>query len=95
MGEPEVKLYAGGEMVGTIYPNHKAQTWMPLENIPRVVVDAVLTAEDRRFWTHPGMDPVAVARAFPVNLKRNVFPAKYSALIKEMCAEGKPAQKSA
>ena len=71
VGEPEVKLYAGTEMVGAIYPSHKAQTWMPLENIPRVVIDAVLTAEDRRFWTHPGIDPVAVARAFHVNLKRN------------------------
>src|SRR4029077_2926454 len=63
--------YAGAEMVGVIYPSHKAQTWMSLEKIPREVIDAVLTAEDRRFWTHPGLDPVAVARGFHVNLKQN------------------------
>jgi membrane peptidoglycan carboxypeptidase len=44
---------------------------MSLDKIPREVIDAVLTAEDRRFWTHPGIDPVAVARAFHVNFKRN------------------------
>jgi len=71
VSEPEVRLYAGAEMVGVIYPSHKAQTWMSLEKIPREVIDAVLTAEDRRFWTHPGIDPVAVARAFHVNLKQN------------------------
>ena len=71
MSEPEVRLYAGTEMVGVIYPSHKAQTWMSVEKIPREVIDAVLTAEDRRFWTHPGIDPVAVARAFHVNLKQN------------------------
>ena len=49
-------------MVGVIYPTRKAQTWMPLEKIPRAVIDAVMTAEDRRFWTHPGIDLVAVAR---------------------------------
>ena len=69
--EPEVKLYAGAEMVGVIHPSRRAQTWMPLEKMPRLVVDAVLTAEDRRFWTHPGVDPMAVARALHVNLKRN------------------------
>jgi len=71
VSEPEVRLYAGAEMVGVIYPSRKAQTWMSLEKIPREVIDAVLTAEDRRFWTHPGIDPVAVARAFHVNLKQN------------------------
>jgi len=71
VSEPEVRLYAGTEMVGVIYPSHKAQTWMSLEKIPREVIDAVLTAEDHRFWTHLGIDPVAVARAFHVNLKQN------------------------
>ena len=53
MSEPEVRLYAGAEMVEVIYPSHKAQTWMSLEKIPREVIDAVLTAEDRRFGPIP------------------------------------------
>jgi penicillin-binding protein 1B len=69
--QPAVRLYAGAEPVGVIYPTHKAQSWVPIDRIPRPVVDAVLIAEDRRFWTHPGVDPLAVARALHVNLSRN------------------------
>src|SRR5712691_4100562 len=73
---PTVHLYAhgqlsaGGRPVAVIYPSHRAQSWVALERIPRSVVDAVLVAEDRRFWTHPGVDLLAVGRAFHVNLKR-------------------------
>jgi penicillin-binding protein 1C len=31
--------------------------------LPDRVVHATLTLEDRRFWSHPGVDPIAVARA--------------------------------
>ncbi|MBF0588402.1 MAG: transglycosylase domain-containing protein [Magnetococcales bacterium] len=33
------------------------------------VVDAVLITEDRRFWRHPGVDPLAVLRAMWQNLR--------------------------
>jgi penicillin-binding protein 1B len=69
--QPAVRLYAGTEPVGVIYPTHRAQSWVPIDRIPRPLVDAVLIAEDRRFWTHPGVDPPAVARALFVNLRRN------------------------
>ena len=67
---PAVRLYAGAQPVGVIYPAHRAQSWVPLNRIPPSVVDSVLIAEDRRFWTHAGVDPVAVVRALQVNLKR-------------------------
>jgi penicillin-binding protein 1A len=34
-----------------------------LDDVPQVVVDAVLAAEDREFFDHPGIDPVGIARA--------------------------------
>ncbi|MGI8685032.1 MAG: transglycosylase domain-containing protein [Acidimicrobiales bacterium] len=34
-----------------------------LDRVPEVVVDAVLAAEDREFFDHPGVDPVGIARA--------------------------------
>ncbi len=37
-------------------------------NLPPVIVAATLAAEDRRFWSHPGVDPVAIARALRQNL---------------------------
>src|SRR5215831_20594756 len=69
--QPAVHLYAGNEPIGVIYPTHRAQNWVPLEQIPRPVVDAVLVAEDRRFWKHPGVDPMAVLRALTVNIRRH------------------------
>lgn len=72
VSQPAIRLYAGAaEPIGSIYPTRRAQSWMPLERIPRSVVDAVLIAEDRRFWTHPGVDPLAVARALHVDLRRH------------------------
>lgn len=34
-----------------------------LAEVPKVVIDAVLAAEDRRFYEHGGVDPIGVARA--------------------------------
>jgi penicillin-binding protein 1A len=39
-----------------------------LSEIPRHLIDAVLTMEDRRFFAHYGIDPVGVLRAAWVNL---------------------------
>ena len=37
--------------------------WVPLREIPPVLVQAVLAAEDRRFYAHDGADRVAMLRA--------------------------------
>jgi penicillin-binding protein 1C len=37
-------------------------------NLPPALVAATLAAEDRRFWSHPGVDPIAIARALRQNL---------------------------
>src|SRR5215472_17155399 len=47
---PRIRLYAAGRPLAVAYPGHRAQDWVPLAEIPRQVVDAVVTAEDRRFW---------------------------------------------
>jgi membrane peptidoglycan carboxypeptidase len=44
--------------------------WIPLREIPHPVVHAVLAAEDRRFFHHPGIDVRAVLRATVTNLRR-------------------------
>lgn len=33
------------------------------DDLPEVVVDVLLTAEDQRFYLHPGFDPIGMARA--------------------------------
>ncbi len=39
------------------------------DEIPKVVVDAVLSAEDKRFFQHPGVDPLGLIRAVFVDVK--------------------------
>jgi penicillin-binding protein 1C len=39
------------------------------DRLPQTLVEATLAAEDRRFFRHPGVDPLALARAVWHNLK--------------------------
>ncbi|MCL2190897.1 MAG: penicillin-binding protein 1C [Treponema sp.] len=43
--------------------------WVPLGEIPAGVLRVFVRAEDRRFFLHPGVDPVAVAAAGVRNLR--------------------------
>ena len=36
--------------------------------LPPMLVAATIAAEDRRFWSHPGVDPIAILRAAKTNL---------------------------
>ncbi|MEX1127660.1 MAG: penicillin-binding protein 1C [Vicinamibacterales bacterium] len=38
------------------------------ETLPPMLVAATVAAEDRRFWSHPGVDPLSVLRALKTNL---------------------------
>ena len=38
------------------------------EDVPAIVAAATVAAEDRRFWSHHGIDPIAVLRAIKQNL---------------------------
>ncbi|MFL6247683.1 MAG: PBP1A family penicillin-binding protein [Thermoanaerobaculia bacterium] len=40
-----------------------------LQQIPQHLQDAVVAAEDSRFWHHPGVDPLGILRAIFVNVK--------------------------
>lgn len=37
--------------------------WLSAEALPQTLVEATLAAEDHRFFRHPGLDPIALARA--------------------------------
>jgi penicillin-binding protein 1C len=43
--------------------------YWPTGPLPPRVVAATLAVEDRRFWRHPGVDPIAVARAIRQNVQ--------------------------
>lgn len=53
------------------FPDHRG-VWryaVSLEQVSPLYLEALLTYEDQRFWQHPGIDPIALVRAFVSNLR--------------------------
>ena len=68
---PVLRLTAGTlELAVLPGTSGRSQRWVPLDRIPRHVVDAVLVAEDRAFFRHFGIYWRAVLRAAVMNLRR-------------------------
>ncbi len=68
--EPPVmtRVHAGDGRLLAEYAIEK-RVFVPIEAMPKRVVNAFLSAEDHNFYSHPGIDFVGVARAIIVNLK--------------------------
>ncbi|QFG23176.1 penicillin-binding protein [Actinomadura sp. WMMB 499] len=58
--ESSVIEYKDGEVLARVGMN---RTSVPLSSVPKHVQNAVLAAEDRKFWTEPGVSPTGIARA--------------------------------
>ena len=43
--------------------------WLSADQLPQRIVDATIAAEDRRFFSHIGVDPLAIARATLHNIR--------------------------
>ena len=50
-----------------------AAPYIPVDLLPRHLIDAVLAIEDRRFFFHRGVDPTGLGRAFLINLRAGRF----------------------
>ncbi|MFA6223229.1 MAG: penicillin-binding protein 1C [Desulfomonilaceae bacterium] len=52
-------------------PDHNGcfNIWRSVDNVPEVMVESIVSAEDKRFFHHPGFDPIAIGRAAYTNLK--------------------------
>lgn len=59
---------ADGSVIVSLGPSFGQ--WLHHEQIPQVMVDAVIATEDKRFYLHPGVDPVGMARAAWVAVER-------------------------
>ena len=46
-----------------------AAPYIPIDLLPKHLIDAVLAIEDRRFFSHRGVDPTGLGRAILTNLK--------------------------
>jgi penicillin-binding protein 1A len=58
---------ADGSVIVSLGPSFGR--WLTYDQIPPVMVDAVVSTEDKRFYHHPGVDPVGMARAAWVALE--------------------------
>lgn len=47
----------------------RSRAYIPLDMLAPTAADAVVAIEDRRFYRHPGVDPIGVLRATFVNLR--------------------------
>ena len=68
------KVYSGeGELVADF--SSEKRIFVPYESIPKNVINSFLSAEDKNFFSHPGVDAKGVLRAVINNIK-NVMTSK-------------------
>ncbi len=65
--EPLTIYSSDGVVIGTYGDERRAFT--PIDQFPKVLKDAVVAAEDKRFYEHWGVDVTGVARAIISNLR--------------------------
>ncbi len=62
-------IYASkGELIEEL--SNERRFVVPFEEIPKTLQDAFVSAEDKNFWTHPGVDKEAILRAVIEAVKR-------------------------
>ncbi len=61
------KLYSGDGILVSDFSTEK-RIFVPFDSIPNVVINAFLSAEDKNFFKHPGVDAKGIIRAFKNNL---------------------------
>jgi penicillin-binding protein 1A len=68
--EPPVssRVYAGNGTLIAEYAIEK-RLFIPYDSIPRQVINSFISAEDKNFFNHPGIDPKGIVRAVLNNFK--------------------------
>lgn len=70
-GAPLFPIFLEPELLsGVRGASRQVREWIPLAQIPPPIIDTVLTIEDGRFYSHVGIDPVAVGRALWTNFTK-------------------------
>ena len=57
------------KMLGMLEKEDEQRLFLRRDQFPEVMIDALLTTEDRDFYQHDGVSPVAIARALVANLR--------------------------
>jgi penicillin-binding protein 1A len=62
---------ADGTIIQTLGPSFGR--WMTVRQMPSDMKDAMVAVEDRRFYMHPGVDPIGIMRSFAVRVTKGRF----------------------
>ncbi len=62
------KLYSGGGELVSDFSSEK-RIFVPYNSIPKKVINSFLSAEDKNFFNHPGVDAKGILRATVNNIK--------------------------
>lgn len=65
--ETSIVYASDGTVIATLFRENRY--WVPLEEIPADMKNAIVAIEDSRFYTHPGIDLKAITRSLIVDLK--------------------------
>ncbi|MEL7434978.1 MAG: transglycosylase domain-containing protein, partial [Chloroflexota bacterium] len=67
---PSTRIYDrhGALLYEILPPEQGRNRVIALDEIPDVCVEAVIATEDANYWSHPGVDPVGIARAAWINI---------------------------
>ncbi len=69
-GEPISLTRLEPELVASIFDqNMEDRTVVSLNEVPEDLTQAIITIEDERYYSHVGVDPLGIARAFVANIK--------------------------
>ncbi len=63
-----ILLDRNGGLLGATIADDQQWRFPPAENLPPKIVKTLINYEDRRFYHHPGVDPLAVGRAMLSNI---------------------------
>jgi len=83
-----------GNFLAQLGNNGEGYGYWPVEHVPDRVAAALLALEDRRFWDHPGVDPLAVGRALYSNLSSERRVSGASTLAMQVARMQHPASRS-
>ena len=84
-GKKQALVRLDPALIGRIYPNHhEDRVLVRLEEVPRGLVAALLSVEDRDFEHHHGVSPRAIARAMWANLRAGALVQGGSTLTQQL-----------
>lgn len=73
-GYEEYRNALSEESVEEMAARIEAQSnYTTIDELPQTYIDAVLSVEDKRFYDHFGVDPIAVGRAFFHDIKAGAY----------------------